>query len=65
MRDVAWEISKEEFDGYVKLSTGELNALIEPRIPIDWMNGYGWYGCHVRATGDKYYLVHRIGSHCD
>ena len=63
MRYVKKTISKEEYDKYSKMTKKELiDSLV---LPIEWVCGYGYYGCDVMEQDGRFYVVHTIGNSCD
>ena len=65
--DTYYEITKEEYDRVTSIENyqGELNREYEDKMSdiIRW--GYGFYGCKVVKSNDKYYYVVSIGNSCD
>lgn len=65
MRQVREEITKERYEELEKMDGKERAKVISNEIPIEWAIGYGWYGCFLAKTEDKYFIVHNLGSTCD
>ena len=65
MQEIKKEITKEQYEDYLGMTYKARNEEIKDKIPIGWLLGYGYYGHRLMQYGDKYYIVHTIGSTCD
>lgn len=63
MRYVKKIISKEEYDKYSKMNKKDLVDSLD--LPVEWVCGYGYYGCDVINKGEEYYIIHTVGDSCD
>ncbi len=58
MKEVKWDITKEEFEKAKKEGAYSL-------IPDDIKNGYGAYRARVTEEDGAFYLEFEMGSSCD
>jgi hypothetical protein len=66
MRNVSYEITKEQYDEMKAASPAEARSMAEDIVPISWVCGYGFYGFYLSHPDESTYLIKGlIGDSCD